>query len=129
MRTFVLAGTVLLACGAALAENTKKSSPFTSDDLFFRQKACKGFGDIAETIMKQRQQEVPMSEMISRIQAAEAMGIFEGFGLTPELSVAMVTAAYKQPAFLSPERQTDAVATFRNDAELFCFEGKIGTWP
>lgn len=67
MRVFVLAGIALLACGAAWAEDARKSSPFTSDDLFFRQKACKGFGDIAETIMKQRQQEVPMSEMVSRI--------------------------------------------------------------
>jgi hypothetical protein len=120
---------MMLACGGACAEDARKSSPFTSDDLFFRQKACKGFGDIAETIMKQRQKEVPMSEMIDRLQKAQAMGIFEGFDLTPDLLAAMVTAAYKQPAFSSPELQANMIAAYRNEAEVLCFEGKLGTTP
>jgi hypothetical protein len=129
MRLFALAGILTFACRGAWAEGSGTASPFSSDDLFLRQKACKSIGEIAETIMKQRQQEVPMSEMISRLQAAQAMGIFDNFGLTPELIAAMVTAAYKQPAFSSPELQANMVAAYRNEAEVLCFEGKLGNSP
>lgn len=125
MHGILLVGILALSCTTALAEEAEKTSPFASDDLFFRQKACKGFGDLAETIMTQRQQEVPMSEMIARMQQAQAMGIFDGFGLTPNLMVGMITAAYKQPAFSSPELRANMVAVYRNEAELLCFEGKL----
>ena len=80
MRGSVLAMLFSVMCVSVSAEEAKQPSPLGSDDLWIRQSACKGVGDIAVTVMTQRQKQVPMSEMISRLQLAEGMGIYEGTG-------------------------------------------------
>lgn len=129
MRFIFLPIIVALASGGALAQEAEVTSPLASNDLWIRQKACKGVGDLAATIMKERQKEVPMSEMIGRLQAASGMGLYEGTGIDDNLLVAMITAAYKRQAFSSPDRQADMVAEFRNEIELLCFEGELATSP
>ena len=125
MRLCFLPIIAVLAASVALAQETSGTSPLASNDMWIRQKACKGVGDLAVTIMSERQKEVPMSEMISRLQGISAMGIYEGTGITDNLLIAMITAAYKQPGMSNPELQNTIIAGFRNDVELQCFEGKL----
>lgn len=129
MRLSVLSILLLLTGGVASAEGTAKPSPLQSDDLWVRQQACKGVGSVAETIMTERQKEVPMSELIDRLKAAEGMGLYEGTGIDTNLLVKIITAAYKQSAYSSPEYQADMVAAFRNEIELPCFEGTLVPKP
>ena len=70
-----------------------------------------------------------MSAMISRVQTIEGMRINDGTFITSNLLVGIVGAAYKHPAFTSPERQNEVIAAFRNEIEVPCFEGKLATQP
>ncbi len=116
-------------CGGAFAQEAGQRSYIESDDLGLRQRACKSIGNMAVTIMRERQKELPMSDLVERVRVSEEMGLFEGTGLTQNILMAMIAAAYRQVAFPSDERQADMVATFRNEIELLCFEGRLTTMP
>lgn len=129
MRGSVLAMLFSVMCVSVSAEEAKQPSPLGSDDLWIRQSACKGVGDIAVTVMTQRQKQVPMSEMISRLQLAEGMVIYEGTGVTTSLSLWIIKEAYRFPRFTKPDLQNDMVAHFRNKLEALCFDGKFANMP
>lgn len=129
MLRLVLAAVMVLAAGGALSEVPLKEAPLTSDDLFLKQSRCKGIGDIAATIMTERQREVPMSEMISRMQQADALGIFDGIGFSMNTVLGLITIAYNQKAFIAKDLQSEMVAGFRNQVELKCYEGVLAPAP
>lgn len=130
MRLCFLPIIAVLASGGAWAQETGDASGLASKDLWTLQRVCKLIGDLSVTIMKQRQDEVPMSEMIGRARTISAMmGPDDGTGITEELVVAMVMAAYRQPAMSNPELQDTIISGFRNDIELQCFEGKLASSP
>jgi hypothetical protein len=77
---------------------------------------CATAGVIAETVMYQRQQNVPISTVMQRIEEGISDEDFRGLGrLFTEL-------AYQEPAEHLEEDQKRAVANFRNTRELSCYQ-------
>lgn len=72
-------------------------------------KFCNGVGQWAETIMKVRQVNAPISELLE--------------GLTNDRMRVIVQYAYEKQAYMSPEMQTMAVREFRNEVESDCYKG------
>lgn len=70
---------------------------------------CKVIGDLAETIMKARQTGVTLSEIIS-LPTATTLG------------KRMAIDAYKRPRFSTDEFQRSAMADFRAEWEVACYE-------
>lgn len=68
---------------------------------------CKSYGELAQTIMIGRQNQVPLTEILEIAKVNED-------------ATNIVMMAYKQPAYSSPEMQMKAVREFRNDIELEC---------
>lgn len=67
---------------------------------------CKDVGDIAESLMKARQANVPISKIIEKVPKLK--------GLTLE--------AYKYPAYSSDKYRTKAIKEFRNRVEIACYK-------
>jgi hypothetical protein len=72
------------------------------------QQLCASFGDLAETIMQNRQNGVPMSKMMDATDL--------------ELARAIILDAYKLPRFSSEDYQEKQTADFRNEVELECYK-------
>jgi hypothetical protein len=77
---------------------------------------CEVLGDLAEAVMYQRQQQLPLSELIDVILIPEAnqssRNVVRALGLE----------AYALPAYTIEENQIAAEARFRNNVEHKCFE-------
>ena len=73
---------------------------------------CASFGDVAEVTMKARQMEIPLSEVLSKIDEGE-----DPRGLLRKI----VLDAYSKPAYSMLENQQKAISQFRNHWELQCF--------
>ncbi|MGB3348298.1 MAG: hypothetical protein WBA85_05985 [Brucella anthropi] len=73
---------------------------------------CKAIGGLAATIMKHRQKNTPISDLMD----------LETDASLSKISRALILKAYEEPAYLTDKAQTRAVDTFRNDAELQCFK-------
>lgn len=74
---------------------------------------CVEFGDLAENIMTARQNNLPMSQLMAIADDAGPEGA--------ELMRAVVIYAYQQPIFSTDRFKREAIATFRNEAELACY--------
>ena len=74
---------------------------------------CPTTGKLAQTVMKNRQNGVPMSTHVANILPKEeaARAIVMG----------IITAAYEVPRFSTPANQRRAVEDFRNEMEVACF--------
>jgi hypothetical protein len=129
MRFYFFPVLFVLASGGAWAQESDEGSALANDDPWVRQRLCTLIGGLSASVMKNRQNEMPMSEVIGRLQAFSAIAEPDNSGISEELMLAMIMAAYKQPAFTSPERQENAIAAFRNEVELQCFEGKLAPSP
>lgn len=77
--------------------------------------ACKTFGDLAEQVMRARQADRPMSEL---------MNLVGGAGDDGGLARKLIIEAYSKPAYHSEPNQKRAIAEFRNSVELVCFSKK-----
>ena len=76
---------------------------------------CPDLGAAAAAIMKSRQAEVPMSDVMKKLPGGndEAVkGLFRS----------MVVMAYEQPSFQTPSNQERAGAEFRNQNEVLCYK-------
>lgn len=82
---------------------TLAASPLTAET-----DVCAQAGSLAAKIMEARQVGVPVSAVIS---------IFEDDNMT-----AIILAAYQTPRFSSDEYQQRAIADFRNEIEVICYE-------
>lgn len=77
---------------------------------------CGKLGDLAEKVMTLRQQDKPMSLVMSEVAGKvtnEAMN---------KVVRTMIVEAYKKPSWGTAENKTRASAEFRNDNEVLCFE-------
>lgn len=75
---------------------------------------CLWVSNLAESIMKSRQNEAPM---------AKVMGVFSGGDAPDEIKKVMkdmVIDAYESPAFSSDANKAKAVAQFQNEMYLAC---------
>lgn len=76
---------------------------------------CPDLGAAAAAIMKSRQAEVPMSDVMKKLPGGDdeaVKGLFRS----------MVVMAYEQPSYQTPSNQERAVAEFRNQIEVLCYK-------
>lgn len=90
--------------------------------------ACDQFGEIAQSIMRARQNNTPVSRLIARNNET-----FDG--RTDNVSVeyaavlrGLILAAYEIPRFGTARYQGIAIAEFRNEAELACFSDRLSDY-
>ena len=83
-----------------------------SAPVMAEQASCEQLGGTAELIMKHRQANKPMNQIMTIVKQH-----------APALSV-LVIQAYKEPLYSSESYKQKAIAEFRNDIELICYEGK-----
>ena len=72
---------------------------------------CEKVGNLAEWVMKARQSNMPMSQIMKEVG-------------DDGLALAIVRDAYSVPRFLSSEWIDNAIMDFRNDAELVCYNSR-----
>ncbi|EEQ95649.1 hypothetical protein ACI50E_06475 [Brucella sp. ZJ1_1] len=77
-----------------------------------RDEFCKALGSLATSIMKHRQNNTPMSDLMKKPADASIS----------KISRAIIMDAYEQPAYVSEEGQQRAIGTFRNKVELECYK-------
>jgi hypothetical protein len=82
------------------------SSPATAED---RLKICEQFSEGVGEIMKARQRNVPMADVVNV------------FKRDPSI-VKIIILAYEKPRFHSEKQQQNAVEDFRNNAYLTCLK-------
>ncbi|WP_439600118.1 hypothetical protein [Devosia sp.] len=106
MKALLIGGVfVALSCSFSHAEDTANTKAL----------ACPMWGDLAERVMTLRQSETPMSEQMRLVSTSE--------GPVKKLGEALIMMAYEEPAYRTDENQKNAVAQFRNKAELVCYKG------
>ena len=71
---------------------------------------CALVGQLAESVMLNRQAGLPMSTQLTTIVTPES----------PALIQNIIVLAYEQPRFHTPANQRRAVEDFRNDTEAAC---------
>ena len=76
---------------------------------------CPIIGELAETVMRNRQNGVSLSEMMGVANNAD--------GVLQPVIREMVLEAYDGPRYSVPDNQDEAVQDFRNDIELVCYQG------
>jgi hypothetical protein len=74
---------------------------------------CKGFGELARIIMKLRQKEMPMHELMAAIKRSPAGG--------KDVNRKLVLRAYEQPRYATEKHQKLAIGEFGNAAERTCW--------
>lgn len=79
---------------------------------------CKASGDLAEVIMRHRQDGTAISTLM------EAVGDLKIPG-TKDLIENVIVGAYQTPRFFSDESQKRAIQDFRNGIEGMCYEMQI----
>lgn len=97
MKTLALSAATLLL----------SACPSLSDEL------CRTMGELAYTIMRNRQAEVPLSTML---------GSKTGNTWSDEATRRMVMAAFEEPSYQNPAMQQRAMQKFRNEVELECYK-------
>ncbi len=80
---------------------------------------CADLGSLAETIMTQRQNGVPMSRLMS---------IVEDNGGS-DMARAMIRDAYNRPRYMTREMQVVEIQDFRNAIEAVCYQSLDGDTP
>lgn len=98
----------LIFCVAAL------SSLAFGDETKSPAEICKTFYDLGETIMKARQDNLPMPKLIEIYQ-------FDTDGAS-NAARQLITAAYQRPRFSTGAHQDSAVIDFANDTYLSCLQ-------
>lgn len=80
------------------------------------QELCIGFASVAKDLMIQRQNAVPLSEVLAEI---DSKGISQGATRTYKQ---LAIAAYKEPLYNTYEFRKEAVEEFSNKILLLCLE-------
>jgi len=80
-----------------------------------QEQMCGAVGMLAEQIMRLRQQERPMSQVVEKMMTGNA----EADALTRSL----IVAAYEESAMRTDANKANQLARFRNDAEVLCYSG------
>ncbi|WP_244430472.1 hypothetical protein [Brucella rhizosphaerae] len=83
-----------------------------ADDKPVSDEFCTRLGSLAANIMKARQSEAPMSELIARVSKHSDDQVWRK----------LVVSAYESPAYASDQAQKGAIDAFRNKIELQCFK-------
>ena len=103
--------------------NSRAQSDY-GDALLYSQ-GCRMVGSLAETVMGERQKEVPISEMMHRIKATVSLIGFDGLPIDENGLAKVVLLVYEMPRFHSSELQQDAVSAFRNIVERQCYNQQL----
>jgi hypothetical protein len=101
------------ACIAATATIALAASAKADDTTEF----CKSVGEYSRSVMKNRQADVPMSDMMEVLDRKHDAP--EG---VKNVARKMIILAYEQPDFSTEENQKEAIAEFGNEAELACYQ-------
>jgi len=80
---------------------------------------CPMLGNQAETIMKARQNGVPMSDLMALVSKH-----FSGDGIMANFSKQMVVAAYKVPQYNGAKYKASAAHDLRTEWELMCYQSE-----
>lgn len=96
----LLVSVVAFCLGGAAAAQSKESID-----------SCRSYSEAARTVMENRQAGTKMAELMD--WAANNKG-------HEEISKYMVIAAYKKPAYRTPENQERTIINFENDMFLEC---------
>ena len=72
---------------------------------------CSQIGEVAESIMTSRQNEMPISELMELADKLK----------TPSLKP-LIIEAYKSPAYRAAGNKKNAIKKFRNQFELACYK-------
>ncbi|WP_433989710.1 hypothetical protein SuNHUV7_04900 (plasmid) [Pseudoseohaeicola sp. NH-UV-7] len=75
---------------------------------------CNSFGNLATTIMEERQKGILISEMMRRAETLDTS--------VKETAILFVIAAYDRPQYNLPESRSRAVQRFANDKMLACYK-------
>lgn len=105
MRALSVKTTLLVAALVFSIETIAAEDPCLSISLY------------SETVMKARQQELPMSDAMP---ASDGKLSKEATQIIRQI----VIAAYERPAYSSPEYQAKAIAKFKNDIYLDCVKAQ-----
>lgn len=106
--------TLPIAAMAALTGGPMR--PATAQDATTKD-VCAALGYLAETIMQERQNGGTMSDMMARLEGADAPEPFK------EFARAAMIDAFAAPRFSSDGERARIVTDFRNSAELLCYRG------
>lgn len=104
--SFTLALGLITVCALAFSV---KAATYTPENL----KTCKGVNDLGRTIMKARQDKLPMMDLME-IDTGE---------MNPLVQL-MVTAAFKEPLYQSAEFQENATTEFANKWYAICLKAR-----
>lgn len=110
-----------LGTALALASFSSLSAQNNEGDVLIHSQGCRLVGGLAETVMGERQKDVPISEMMKRIQGSVAIIGFDTLPIDENSLARMVLLAYETPRYNSSELQQDAVSGFRNAVERQCY--------
>lgn len=109
---------VLAAVSSSWAQSDESS-------VLLNSQGCRLVGSLAKTVMGERQNEVPISEMMQRIQGSISIIGFDGLPIDENGLAKMVLLAYEMPRYHSPELQRDAISGFRNAVEKQCYNQQL----
>lgn len=85
--------------------------------------ACKQIGELARTVMRNRQQDIPISQMIEAIEKTTQNNKGSSRSMAQAIR-ALVIFAYERPSYSVESNREQAVAEFGNEMELACFSQK-----
>lgn len=96
-----------------------------ADDNALWNAACAQVGEVALSIIRLRQDDVPMSTMMKRLDETVGAKQDEHSKRYAEFLRGLVMKAYAGPVYRTEELRKATIAEFRNEAELACYAGGI----
>ena len=109
----------------ALAPISSSWAQSNDGDVLIYSQGCRLVGDLAETVMRERQKDVPISAMMQRIQGSVSIIGYDGLPIDENDLAKMVLLAYEMPRYHNAELQQDAVSGFRNIVEKQCYNQQL----
>lgn len=119
--------TVLLLCLTVTVsllvgcDRNKNSSIQSKSNKEENRKLCYSIGETSEKIMYARQNGVPMSELLKKLDALTKQNS-NALPETISLSESLITDAYKVPRYETEEGKRDAIENFQNSALSECIK-------
>lgn len=122
MKRIILAAVMLSIGSGGTAEDS------SADNSRIWDSACNQIGEIAESIMRARQNNMPISRLIARNN--ETIGSKSDTASVEYAAIlrGLILVAYEASPYSTPKFQDDEVADFRNDAEYTCFQGRLSEY-
>ena len=105
----------LFAIGAAMLVSVASAAPLSAAEIH---KLCSNYSETAASVMKGRQNGVPMRKMMEIMTEYDAK-----IGPDHDLGRMFVVQAYEQPQYQTKEVQQRTIGEFENKNYLACHKG------